>query len=388
MKPQAEEFNENGGITRAKVPVSGVSVPAHMGVGSDLVDGIDYVVLLQVLFDVTSGMDVTPLRVWERLKERGIRSTKNREELVGKNSVYESFTRIIAAGYLLRVELPNEKHPGRKGRIAYRLYDNPAWNPDWQARQVGSDPLKPSEKSQVRTRSGTRELVDGEVGRPGKAAGQNASRNQGSGYTSSPVPGRGGRRVPAGQNASPIPGRIEPSPPHPPEGGGGTPPPNPRNKGRAPKADRYAEQCALTADDYQPTTEEIRAADAFLQDLPGKWQMGPDEARALAPLLASRAHTQGYEFDTFLELVLVQDDADKPATRPSRVMPYRVRNLKRRRVEEKPLPGAQAASGGLVEWCGVCNVGERPAAAYQRTRELPDGRDVPCPECHPKFARA
>lgn len=116
--------------------------------------------------------------------------------------------------------------------------------------------------------------------------------------------------------------------------------------------------------------------------------MGPDEARMLAPLLASRITTQGYVLDTYLELVLTKDDEKNPAKVPSRVMPSRLRNLKRRRTEEKPLPAAQAASGGLTEWCGVCNLGEKPAAVYQRTRELPDGRDVPCPECHPKFTHA
>ena len=63
-------------------------------------------------------------------------------------------------------------------------------------------------------------------------------------------------------------------------------------------------------------------------------------------------------------------------------------DAKRRRTEDKPVPGAQAAPRGLAKWCGVCNVGEKPAAAYQRTRELSDGRDVPCPECHPKYTHA
>ena len=38
--------DESGRLTAAKAPVSGVSVPRHMGVGSDLVHTLDYVVLL------------------------------------------------------------------------------------------------------------------------------------------------------------------------------------------------------------------------------------------------------------------------------------------------------------------------------------------------------
>ncbi|MBD3550855.1 hypothetical protein [Streptomyces sp. SP18CM02] len=346
--PHAEEFNEHGGITRAKAPVSGVSVPAHMGVGTDLVDGIDYVVLLQVLFDVASGMDVTPLKVWERLKERGIRSTKNREELVGKNSVYESFTRIIAAGYLLRVELPNEKHPGRKGRIAYKLYDNPAWNPDWQARQVGSDPLEPSEKQQVRTRPGTRELVDGEVGVSQKTAGQNASRNQGSGNAGSPVPGRGGRRVPAGQNASPVPGRVEPSPPHPPEEVT-TSSPNPLTGTSGPGA--LPSQTEGEEAGY--AQEDLQAAADVLQLLPDPWTQGKLNAGKLAPKLLTVMAEQGWpgihEVD---RQVLARQLGKNPhkVTNPYRLLASdRIPNLPRYEVVSA---AAKTGSGGpVVEMC-------------------------------------
>ncbi|MFE3381321.1 hypothetical protein [Streptomyces anulatus] len=322
--PQAEEFNEHGGITRANAPVSGVSVPAHMGVGTDLVDGIDYVVLLQVLFDVASGVDVTPLKVWERLKGRGIRSTKNREELVGKNSVYESFTRIIAAGYLLRVELPNEKHPGRKGRIAYKLYDNPAWNPDWQARQVGIDPLEPSGKSQVGTRPGTREPVDGEVGASQKTAVQNASRNQGSGDTSSPVPGRGGRCVPAGQNASLVPGRVESSPPHPPEEvTTSSPTPHTATDGRA-------KLPSQTEEGREFSPKEIYAAESFLQRMSKPWNAGRATATKCAPKLLRVMDSQGWPsiFDVD-KRVLERDITKNPGgiTRHAQVLPGRIADL-------------------------------------------------------------
>jgi hypothetical protein len=54
-------IEENGQITRAQAPVGGVSAPAHLGIGSALVDSLDYVVMLQVLFDIASGVESTPL---------------------------------------------------------------------------------------------------------------------------------------------------------------------------------------------------------------------------------------------------------------------------------------------------------------------------------------
>jgi hypothetical protein len=135
-----------------------------------------------------------------------------------------------------------------------------------------------------------------------------------------------------------------------------------------------------------PTSAEVRAADDFLQELPGKWQCGPDKARDMAPLLASRVKTQGYELDEYLELVLTQDNPKRPAFAPVSTLPGRIRDLKRYRPET----AAQATSdgsSGLAPWCGVCNRGELPHSPMQRFRELPDGRDIPCPECHPKHAR-
>ncbi|MFF4542181.1 hypothetical protein [Streptomyces aureus] len=169
-------------------------------------------------------------------------------------------------------------------------------------------------------------------------------------------------------------------PPHPPVGGGNTSP-NPHRSGRAAK---WAAACALAPEDYTPTAEEIAAADAFLQDLPDRWQMNVEEARALAPLLASRVHVLGLDLDLLLQLELVQDDPDRPVRVPARVMPVRIRGLKRRRT----VSAGSGASGGLAEWCTKCNRGEFPMAALQRTVELPDGTDVPCRDCHPKYVRA
>jgi hypothetical protein len=204
-------------LRQAQAPASGVSVPRHMGVGSDLVHTLDYVVLLQVMFNLASGVDSTPLIVWDQLKKRGIRSAKNADELVGKNAVYESFARLLAAGYLRRTQLPHPKLPGRKGPVVYEVYDNPAWNPDWNLGTPSTDDhgqLKP----QVGTLPGT---PDPSTGEADKSAGQDASRNAGRVNDGFGVPGSVKRRVPAGQNASRVPGSRSASPPIPPGGGGG-----------------------------------------------------------------------------------------------------------------------------------------------------------------------
>jgi hypothetical protein len=375
--PEDIAQNEHAPITRAKAPVSGISVPAHLGIGSDLVDPLDYVVLIQVMFDVSAGLRVTPLQVWERLQARGIRSTKHHSDLVGKNSVYDSFNRIIDAGYMRRFNQPNVKHPGRKGPVGYEVYDNPAWNPAWQAKQVGADPLTASEEPQVGMRPQYRDDLQPEASRDGKAAGRNASPVPGSGNSGSGNQGRGSRAIPAGRNASPVPG----SPPHPPVGGGNTTP-SPHKTG---KASRRQEQCALHPDDYVPTAAEIAAAMQFLQDLPNKWQHSIDEAREVAPLLASRVHMLGVDLDVLLQIELTAEDPKNPVRSGVRVMPARIRAMKGRKADA---PEASQQQGGLVEWCGECNEGEYPAETFQRMVELEDGRVVPCTKCHPKHVRA
>jgi hypothetical protein len=281
--PEDIARNEHAPITRAEAPVSGISLPAHLGVGTDLVDPIDYVVLIQVMFDVSSGRQITPVLVWQRLQERGIRSTKHRSELVGRNAVYDAFGRIIEAGYMQRYNLPNEKHPGRKGPVGYRVYDNPAWNPEWQAHQVGSDPLQPhadgSTKPQVGMLPQYRDDLKPKESRDGNAAGRNASPVPGSPVPGSQNQGSGGRGIPAGRNASPVPG----SPPHP-LGGGTTPPPNPLTHAEGPE-----EHLSQTEGEGEVFDQkDIEAAAAFLQQLPDPWLIGQKDAIDMAPELLAQ----------------------------------------------------------------------------------------------------
>jgi hypothetical protein len=279
-----QSIEQSGQIVRAQAPASGVSVPAHLGVGSDLVHSLDYVVILQIMFNLASGVQSTPLGVWEQLQARGIRSAKNARELVGKNAVYESFARLLDAGYLRRQQLPHPKLPGRKGPVVYETYDNPAWNPDWQARQAGTDPLEqPEEKPQVGTLPGT---PDPSFGEAGETAGGNASRNAGSVVHGSGVPGSVNGPIPAGRNASLVPGSGIAPPPHPPEEEDSSSP-YPLTDG----AQSHPAQADEGASDF--SKEETAAAERFLQQMK-RWQAGALTARKCAPRLLRSMRAQGW----------------------------------------------------------------------------------------------
>ncbi|MBD3550007.1 hypothetical protein [Streptomyces sp. JV180] len=290
-------IDETGVLRRGKAPVSGVSVPGPIGYGSLLAHSLDYVVILHLLFSIAEGSSPTPLKVWKELQARGIKSSKNAAELVGKNAVYESFGRLIEAGLVRRVEVPNVR-PGRRPTIAYDVYDNPAWNPDWQAQQVGSDPLVPEEPAtghsanpQVSPRPGTPDVAFGEADKP---AGQPTSRNAGRGVRGTGVPERGARRVPAGQPTSGVPGRGKPSPPHPPEEEDSSSP-NPLTRTTGPLPSQREEEREFAV-------EEIAAAQDFLQRME-RWQAGLATARKCAPRLLRAMRTQGWPTLTTMDAV-------------------------------------------------------------------------------------
>ena len=379
-----EEFarTEHAPITRAEAPVSGISLPAHLGVGTDLVDPLDYVVIIQVMFDVSSGRKVSPILVWQRLQERGIRSTKHRSELVGKNAVYDAFGRIIEAGYMQRYAMPNEKHPGRKGPIAYRVYDNPAWNPDWQARHVGSDPLQADADGSTTPQVGMlpqyRDDLKPEESRGGKAAGRNASPVPGSPVPGSGNQGRGGSTIPAGRNASPVPG----SPPHPPEEEVGTTSPSPHKHATTSRRDKQA------TPDVDPAA--AAAAAQFLMRLPGDWSAGLQRAENLAPWLVTNAALTGWDLDVALRMYLTRPETGKrPIENYGAVLAYRIKNMQPREAvleaaaaEEEPEQQPEATPG-LPAWCGECD-----SEGY-RWFVPEEGAAKQCPTCHPAaIARA
>ncbi|MEV0695266.1 hypothetical protein, partial [Streptomyces sp. NPDC050388] len=251
-----------------------------MGAGTDLVHTLDYVVMLQVMFNIASSAESTPVTVWQQLQERGIRSAKNARELVGKNAVYESFARLLEAGYVRRRQLPHPTKPGRKGPVVYDVYDNPAWNPDWSPASAEPEDHS-SVKPQVATLPGTPEPLFGEAD---KTAGQNASRNAGSGNDGSGVPGSVKRHVPAGQNASLVPGSGIASPPHPPEEEDSSSPTPPTRTSRSLPSQREGAE-------FSP--EELSAAREFLQQMK-RWQAGAATARRVAPKLLATMREQGW----------------------------------------------------------------------------------------------
>ncbi|MDD9383143.1 hypothetical protein M8Z33_42155 [Streptomyces sp. ZAF1911] len=357
-------IDSTASIVRGTGPRS-VPVYREMVFGGQLVHALDYVVLTHVLFAIAAGEDITVPMIWKRLQEVGIRSTKNAKELVGKNSVYEAFGRIIAAGFIRRVRLPHPDGRGRKGAVVYEVYEFVSDNPD-HAKTATSAPLP-----------GTREVVDssplpgtGEaVGGNSVFAGQTTSPNPGSGVPGSGVPERGRRRIPAGQSHFPGSGKLASHPPHPPEGVV-TPSPYPlvsQVPQQAPAAQEG--EGAVDSVDGKPSADAISEAYEFLQDLPRPWSAGRPTARKLAPLLAEAIETQGWALDE--ELIELLTDESGPSIRsyPS-VLSTRIKDLPRHRTKKRvrPVPGQrhEGAAGLPAEDCKTCygsgwtdNVGER-----------------------------
>ncbi|MFI0220170.1 hypothetical protein [Streptomyces lydicus] len=322
-------IDESGQTVRAKAPVTAVSIPHHVvyNDGRGLVHSLDYVILLHLLFATAAGRSLPPPQLWAELKAQGIRSAKNSTELVGKNAVYESLARLIAAGYVRRVELANERFPGRKGRVVYEIFDNPVWNPDWQADRVGCEPYEPDlqqidiEKVQVKTLPGTPEPSSGEAD---VSAGQNASRNAGTVNDASGVPGSGGRCIPAGQKASLVPGSNKPSPPLPPEEDSSSPYPSTTAAGSG------------TGEEEDPVIndEQIAAAMDFLQELPEPWQAGPRTAKKLAPTLATIAAERSWKLDDTLAKKLTENPGGIRSY--PKVLAIRIQDLPHKRSQPAP----------------------------------------------------
>ncbi|MER7577492.1 hypothetical protein [Streptomyces sp. NPDC126514] len=352
----APPVDETGRLRGAKAPASGISLPRHMGVGSDLVHTLDYVVLIQVMFNINSGMDSTPVMVWEQLKQRGIRSAKNANELVGKNAVYESFARLVEAGYVRRQQLPHPTLPGRKGPVVYDVYDNPAWNPDWSPNSTSED--HGEVKPQVATLPGT---PDPSTGEAGKTAGQNASRNAGRVNNGSGVPGSVKRRVPAGQDASRVPGSGIGSPPHPP-GEEDSSSPHPLTDPARSLPSQREQQKQSRAPEFP--AEELRAAARFLEGMQ-RWQAGAATARRCAPRLLRAMRAQGWpelaDMDDAQRVLLEADILKNTggATSWTKCLPGWVDDLRRyamvRKQSSPHIAQRPAADRTLIEACPACD---------------------------------
>ncbi|MET9403935.1 hypothetical protein [Kitasatospora sp. NPDC002965] len=342
---------------------------------------LDLMVLVHLLFAVRDNRKPTPLALWRELQEAGVRSAKNASELVGKNAIYESIARLIVLGYVRRVELPNEKHPGRRGPIAYQVFEDPSQNPAQQATAPADD----VESSQVTMLPGMPEAGFGPSGHSDVSAGQNASRNAGTVVPGSGVPGSWKRDVPAGQNASRVPGSIG-LPLHT-SGGGKTPPtPHVPPVPSVPSEPRTGRGRGRSANqNHGFSAEAISAAQNFLAELPMPFACGVVDQRKNAPLLLETIERQGWELGPELARALTV----KPATglnSPTRALKARFGELPRRSVvlrdsaaapdtapgPENPCPDHPRLEAAGCPQCAADDVVDRQRRALDAERGIDD----------------
>ncbi|BBG20677.1 hypothetical protein RVR_P154 (plasmid) [Actinacidiphila reveromycinica] len=377
-------MEETATFGRGAEPAPATTVMRHMVYGSGLTHALDYVVLLHLLFMLEEDRPVTVKDLWEALQVEGIRSAKNAKELVGRDAVYQSVTRLIEARFVHRVE--EGSAPGRFGSVRYLVYRQPAYHPEFTQ---PSDPWTPQDhpdfphaKPQVTPLPGTPEAGTPEPPRQGKTAGRTASRNAVSGNAGHGVPGSGNPRIPAGRTASGVPGSGTVSPPHPPSGGGGTSSPLPPVDGAGSTGGPAApgEEEAVC---FAP--EDLAEAKRFLMLLPAPWACGRKDAERIAPRLLEEVAAQGWQLD---------DDLARQLTlNPGGVKNYPV-TLERKRVPNLPLreavqrrlpaPAAPDQTGKCVKpghGGGTFTLDECPECRLQRRADQTrQGRPDPATE--------
>ena len=201
-------------------------------------------------------------------------------------------------------------------------------------------------------------------------------------------------------------------PPHPPEEVD-TSSPYPLTGGPSSHTSQEGEEAGCFA------PKDLAAAEDLLQDLDRPWTLDRQQATKSAPELLAVLAAQGWpgiremsETDVLLlRRELTANPGGVKSSHRKVLVKNRIPELLRYSVVirsaqgTRVLVGAQdgqagaaqpgpvpsgAASGlraeGGIPWCGACNKGERPAEYFQRTVERPDGSDVPCRVCHPKYA--
>ena len=141
--------------------------------------------------------------------------------------------------------------------------------------------------------------------------------------------------------------------------------PKPRKTPAVPSATLEEEGSSASSNDNR--------ARLFLMTLPAPWGLGPADAARLAPQLAAAVGRLGLDYDDQL--------SSQIAVNPGAVNDF-ASVIERRRIPNLK-PPAVDRSPRTPDWCGHCNRGEQPVSLMQRTVELPDGRDVKCPACHP-----
>ncbi|MFJ4633044.1 hypothetical protein [Streptomyces sp. NPDC088847] len=336
MTTAAKQVHGTGTITH-RGPVAGVQVHAHMEFGPyALTVPLDSKVVIQLMFmlaeQIRQGPDagplrVTPLTVLERLRELGVVSG-NGSRLVGRDAVYESFTRLREKGYIRRITERDEL--GRPTGTAYEFYDWPSYNPDAPKWSESDSPLFP----QVSTTSGI--AGSGNAGSevaqmvPNHSSPQvsTTSGNAGSGKAGS------GKAAPASPQVSATSGNAG-NPPHPPEEVT-TSSPNPlthtRGHTQLPSPREEGEGAGYSEKD-------LRAAVEVLQLLPAPWTLGRPNATKLAPLLLDVLAREGWPDIHTVDRRLL--------TKQLTINPHKVTNayslLRKDRIPNLPLYSAATA---------------------------------------------
>ncbi|MER8236100.1 hypothetical protein [Streptomyces sp. NPDC094049] len=327
-------FDVTAAIVRGQAPARAVTVQSAVAFSGRLTHQLDYVVFLHILFAINSGQRVTVPAIVRSLREAGVRSAKNGAELVGRDAVYQSFTRIIEARFIRRTTTANPKGKGYRGLTSYEVYEHFEDNPDYSPEACAPAP-------------GTKLPVFAETS---VSAGQPTSgvrgRKGASGVRGTGVRGRGGSFVSAGQPTSANTGSGRGSPPHPPEEVT-TSSPYPLGAGAdggAPAAREEGQ--GENPENPVPSAEDIEAAFQFLQVLPRPWTAGRVTARSLAPLLAAAVADQGWELDGALIAELIQNP--EGVKRPTKVLKSRIEDLPRRLARKdvpRPRPAAAEDTG-------------------------------------------
>jgi hypothetical protein len=206
----------------------------------------------------------------------------------------------------------------------------------------------------------------------------------------------------AGQADSTVSTTSFPHPPHPP-GGGGTSPYRSRHARDAGFVPPQTPHGCDTTSEWSPTPDcaldpqRIQAATDFLRRLPGRWAFGKLDAAKFAPELVASAEESGWQLDLPLRSWLIRNEEGKSAPRAHRaLLQHRVRNLELREAvfadggadacTDQPAPVRPPGGTRPVDWCGLCNNGERPLSLMMRTVVTADvDSDVVerCPRCHP-----
>ncbi|MCX5318091.1 hypothetical protein [Streptomyces sp. NBC_00154] len=342
----ARALDENGVVVRGAEPAPATTIMRHMVYGSGLTRALDYVVLLHALFRLEENQAFTPKDIWRDLQAEGVRSAKNANELVGRDAVYESFNRLIAAKFIRRMAIDGT--PGRFGKVRYELFRQPAYNPDYAlAKEAGQpqDDLHVPYTSQPLPGTPDADKVGS------KTAGHTASRNAGCGLAGSDVPGSGPRRIPAGQTASGVPGSGDGRPPTPPY-----------------REEEDSSSLKPSSNTLGASATAVAAAAEFLAELPGRWACGRKSAAELAPLLAEAVQEQGWPLGADLVTELTRRYQARRST--VSVLRDRVQDLPRYQAVRKAL-SRERSSG--VQVPGQPSALPRGDHAQPADAALPEG---------------